>query len=259
MLKPAIVFPFHDPEGIMFEHLKVILPLLKQTFSEAFLSITSSTNAKYPSNVRRLQEDQFFSLHILPNDIPVGKHFYSLFEHASSSSQPDQILHLCFIDRLVFALQSNHRDQFIEDVKSVKSEHTPLIFHRSPKAWNTHPRNYYEIEKFVTIIGELVLGKTLDFAWCHLVMQASWLMSILHRVQNADISIMAELILHSSSNINTQNVDWLEWEDPFFSSYGACELKRLREESLEETQKRLSYAIPMVQKIIKHTQLQGLE
>ncbi len=237
----------------MFEHLKVILPILKHTFETAYLSVPKRVMINCPTNIDWLQKDEFFKLHFLLNDPPVWEHFHSLFEFAAFSCQPEQTVHLCFIDRLAFVLQSIYREQFLIDVKSVKPEHTPLIFHRSPKAWRTYPRNYHEVEKFITSIGELVLGKTLDFAWCHFVVQAVWLRRIISQVQNSDMSMMADLILLCKGNINTQDVDWLEWEDPFFSTYEASQLKQLREDSLEETQKRLSYAIPMVQRIIERT------
>ena len=42
-------------------------------------------------------------------------------------------------------------------------------------------------------------------------------------------------------------VDWLAWEDPFILNCDAAQLKRERENSLAETQKRLSYALPMME------------
>jgi hypothetical protein len=252
-MKPAIVFPFHDPDGVMYPHLKSITPILKQTFSEAFLSITPITKASSPENVEQLKRDNFFKLFFLEKDLTVGKHFLSLYEFATRSCSSQKVLHLCFIDRVVFALRTNHQTQFIEDVTTLNRKSSPVIFQRSAKAWNTHPRNYYEIEKFITTIGELVLGQSLDFAWCHLVIRSSQLADVLPHVQSDDWRMVAELILLIRSGVTTQDVDWLEWEDPFFSPYGAAELKRIREENTQETQKRLSYAIPMVQKILEHS------
>jgi hypothetical protein len=188
--------------------------------------------------------------------MPVGQHFLSLYEYAAAASPPHQILHLCFVDRLAFALQTHHRDQFIADVNAVTTKRAPLIFQRSPTAWRTHPRNYYEIERIATVVGEILLGKILDFAWCHLAIQAGELQSLLQRVertQNDDMSITAELVLLSASHINTQGVEWLEWEDPFFSTEDAAVLKQLREGSVAESDKRLAYIVPMLQKIFRHS------
>ena len=41
-------------------------------------------------------------------------------------------------------------------------------------------------------------------------------------------------------------MDWLAWEDPFILSRDATELKRERENSLDETKKRLNYVLPMI-------------
>ena len=98
-----------------------------------------------------------------------------------------------------------------------------------------------------------MLGQSLDFAWCHLVIRSSHLADVLPHVQSDDWRMVAELILLIRSGVTTQDVDWLEWEDPFFSPYGAAELKRIREENKQETQKRLSYAMPMVQIILEHS------
>jgi hypothetical protein len=66
------------------------------------------------------------------------------------------------------------------------------------------------------------------------------------------MSMMADIILLAREKIKTQDVDWLEWEDPFFSSIGSKELKQIREKSIQETQNRLSYTMPMVHKILTH-------
>lgn len=56
-----------------------------------------------------------------------------------------------------------------------------------------------------------------------------------------------EMILHIQDDAKTREVDWLAWEDPFILGRDAGELKQERENSLAETQKRLSYVLPMVE------------
>ncbi len=90
-LKPAIVFPFHDPNGVMFEHLKVILPILKHTFETAYLSVPKSTQINCPTNIDWLQKDEFFKLHFLLNDPSVWEHFHSLFKFAASHANPSKL------------------------------------------------------------------------------------------------------------------------------------------------------------------------
>jgi hypothetical protein len=59
--------------------------------------------------------------------------------------------------------------------------------------------------------------------------------------------MVAEMILKLQHDIQTREVDWLAWEDPFIEGRDADELKRERENSLAETRKRLSYVLPMVE------------
>jgi hypothetical protein len=134
----------------------------------------------------------------------------------------------------------------------LRSEDLPLIFQRSAIAWSSHPRNYFEIESFVTTIGRILFGRSLDYAWCHLVVQASQLTEILPLVRNADLSMVAEMILLLQADIKSKEVDWLAWEDPFVMSRDPEELKRERENSPEETGKRLSYAMPMVETMVQY-------
>ena len=106
-------------------------------------------------------------------DMEVGEDFAALYRNAAATCRPDQVLHLCYIDRVAYALQSEHRDRFVDDVLAVKPRQTPLVFHRSKLAWSTHPRNYLEIEAMVTTAGEWLLGQSLDFAWCHITLPAA--------------------------------------------------------------------------------------
>jgi hypothetical protein len=95
----------------------------------------------------------------------------------------------------------------------------------------------------------LLLGKSLDFAWCQLAIQAADLQTILPRIQGRDISIVAEMVLSLKEAIKTRDVEWLAWEDPFMENCDPQTLKRIREESVAEHCKRLSYVIPMLQLI----------
>jgi hypothetical protein len=59
--------------------------------------------------------------------------------------------------------------------------------------------------------------------------------------------MVAELVLMLKDKVQTKDVDWLAWEDPFIYSRNPQELKKEKEESKEEIRKRLSYVIPMLQ------------
>ena len=55
------------------------------------------------------------------------------------------------------------------------------------------------------------------------------------------------MVLLLIDRIHTQDVDWLAWEDPFILTRDAQQLKAERENSQQETYKRLTYVIPMLQ------------
>jgi hypothetical protein len=250
-MQPAIAFPYHDPDLQMFPHLQAILPDLKATFSRAYICPPPSTR-RHAGLMEWLAKEAFFI--ILPIDRPlqIGEHFAHVYLHAARMAEPDEIIHLAYLDRLSLALQGGNREQFLRDVNALCPKDLPLIFQRSAKAWQTHPQNYFKIEGFVTTVGEILFGKRLDYAWCHLVLQAKQLKEIMPRVRNRDLSMVAEMILMLQSNIKTKDVDWLAWEDPFILACDAKELKQTRENSLEETQKRLAYTTRMAETMVRY-------
>lgn len=154
-------------------------------------------------------------------------------------------------DRLAFALEGNHRKQFLADVDSLTLADVPLIFQRSAEAWATHPQNDARLEGFVTQTGEVLFGKTLDYAWCHLVARAGELREVMPRVTHPGLSMVAEMVLQMQHHIQTRNDDWLAREDPFIHRRDAAELKSERENSVREYEVRLSYCLPMVDALIK--------
>ena len=133
------------------------------------------------------------------------------------------------------------------DIWAVGSEQAPLIFQRSEAAWETHPSNYRELEQMVTRVGELLFNRSLDFAWCHLVVQAEQLQALTPYIRHCDISMIAEFVLLLRDKIQTKAVDWLAWEKPFTDGRDPQQFKQAQENSLAETQKRLSYVVPMLQ------------
>ena len=246
-MRPIIVTPLHDPEGAVFPHLFAVAPYLKDVFDQVLLGVTPSTCAKQPEAVERLKADSFYRVTFREPGMGVGEEFRALYTHAAAIYDADQVLHLCFMDRVAFALQDGYRQAFVADVQSVDVAGTPLMFHRSAVAWRTHPQNYYDIEMMATRVGEMLFAKTLDFAWCHLVIRAGLLREILPGTNNADISMLAEMTLLLREKLVSKDVDWLAWEDPFLLACDAAWLKIERENSPQETQKRLAYIVPTLQ------------
>ena len=249
-MQPALVFPFNDPDGRMFHHLQAILPDLKGYFEHAYLCPPLST-LKWVEHIQRLQADGFFTVFPVNVEMQIGEHFAYLYQHAADAAHPDQTLHLCFLDRLAYALESEYRSSFLTDVDSPAPTDLPLIFQRSQIAWDTHPQNYRDIEGIVTTVGRSLFGRDLDYAWCHIIVPAGQLRESMPLVKNPDLSMVAEMIFYLQDKIHTRDVDWLTWEDPFILSRDATELKRERENSLEESQKRLSYVLPMIETLTR--------
>jgi hypothetical protein len=245
--QPAIVMPLHDPAGLTLPHLHELTPLLETIFCTAYVTLTDVTRRSQPEYATWLETDGFFRILDQDSESPAGEHFRELYSFASQSVPPEQVLHLCYIDRVAFALQTGFRDQFLADIQAVTADRTPLIFHRSKAAWETHPNNYRVLEGIVTQAGEVCYGKTIDFAWCHMAVQAGRLKEIIPQTRFKDISMVAEMALLLLDDVKTRDVDWLAWEDPFICGAAAHELKLERERSQLENLKRLAYVIPMLQ------------
>ena len=249
-MKPALAFPYNDPDGTMLPHLQSILPDLKNHFDRAYISPPPSTLGWLKQNNLILTDD-FFTTFPLDGDRQIGERFTYVYQHAAETAHPDQPIHLCYVDRLSFALEGEYRESFLADVDSLTDKDLPLIFQRSQYAWETHPQNYRQLEGLVTIVGKNLFGRELDYAWCHIVVQAKQLREIMPRVKNPDLSMVAEMIFYMQDEIKTRDVDWLAWEDPFVLGLDAVELKLEREKSLDETNKRLRYVLPMIETLTR--------
>jgi len=249
-MRPALAFPYNDPDGTMLPHIQTILPDLKNHFSHAYIS-TSPASLKLLQQNDLIQADNFFTIFPIEEDKLIGEAFAYLYQHAAETAPPAQPLHLCYPDRMAFALEGEYRDSFLADVDSLIIEDLPLIFQRSSIAWDTHPQNYRELEGIVTTVGKHLFGKALDYGWCYIVVRAGQLREIMPLVKNPDLSMVAEMIYYLQADIKTRAVDWLAWEDPFIFERDAAELKHEREHSLAETRKRLSYVLPMIETLTR--------
>jgi len=256
-MRPALAFPFSDPDGWMFHHLQAILPDLKKHFERAYLCPPLPT-LKHVDHIQQLQDDDFFTIFSVDLELRIGEHFAYLYERAANTAPADQMIHLCYLDRLAFALEGNDRDSFLSDIDSLSINNVPLIFQRSETAWKTHPQNYRELEGMVTTLGRHLFGRELDYAWCHIVVRAGQLREIMPLVKNPDLSMVAEMIFYLQDHIQTRDVDWLAWEDPFILSRDSGALKSERENSLDETKKRLNYVLPMIQTLSRLSEVQSI-
>lgn len=241
---PIAVMPLHDPGGQLFPHLERIAPQLGQLFGEIIIRVTTPTRQAQSEWMDWLGRQSVF--HIVHNGEcrAVGEQFRELYSAAVDRYAPDQILHLCFPDRIAYALQCEFRDQFVADIETINSADLPLLYQRSEKAWDTHPASYRAIENLATQLGELLFRRSLDLTWCHMAMRTQQLQQVLPHLAQKDLSVLAEIAIHHVDRTTTRDVDWLAWEDPYITGREATSLKRERENSPAETQKRLSYVLP---------------
>ena len=249
-MKPALAFPYNDPDGTMLPHMRAILRDLKDHFDHAYVSSPPSSHELLQQN-NLILKDNFFTVYPVDGNKLIGEHFAYLYQRAAEDAHPEQALHLCYPDRVSFALEGKYRDTFLADVDLLNSDNLPLIFHRSQYAWETHPQNYRQLEGIVTTVGKNLFGKELDYGWCHIVVQGKKLREIMPLVKNPDLSMVAEMIFYMHDNIKTRDVDWLAWEDPFILNRDEVELKNEREQSLDETNKRLKYVLPMLETLTR--------
>jgi hypothetical protein len=249
-MRPALAFPYTDPDRTMLPHLRSILPDLKSHFDHAYVCSPPSSLQLLRQNDLILADD-FFTVYPVDSNSLIRERFAYLYQRAANEADPQQILHLCYPDRVAFALNGGHREAFLVDVVSLTPDDLPLIFQRSQHAWETHPQNYRQLEGIVTAVGRNLFGKELDYGWCHIVVQAEQLREVMPLVRNPDLSMVAEMIFYMQDTVKTRDVDWLAWEDPFILGRDAAELKREREQSLEETNKRLKYVLPMIETLTR--------
>jgi hypothetical protein len=252
-MKPVLAMPYHDPDGRWIAHLEKVTPLLATLFEQVYLGVSPSTREALPEAVRGLQANPFFRLSFAPTGSQVGDHCLATYRQAVQECEPDQVIHMAYIDRVSFILQTQYRDAFSEDIQMLDAAGAPVLFMRTEKAWSAHPRNYYDCEMMATRAGELLFGRSLDYCWCHCAAAASQMKPVLGRIHSHDFGAQAELVLLLRETLTTREVDWLAWEDPFLEGRNPLELKREREASLAETQKRLGYVIPIMQVLLEYS------
>ncbi len=242
-MKPALVIPFHDPDGILLPFLQAVEPELMQLFDRVILSISPSTAQKQAAAIARLSAEPFYALTFNePNSLP-GEHYMNGWRQAVSLYPAEQSFHLCDLDRVAFAL-NNYHDTYVADVTWASKQSEPVLFQRSEKAWATHPANYRELEGMVNRVGEMLLGKRFDFAWSHAVLRGHHLRELFNQLTGRDFIILIEMVLLLRERLLLKYVDWLAWEDPYILGVSAETLRQQRENSQTETEKRARGLLP---------------
>jgi hypothetical protein len=252
---PALVLPFHDPSGALLAQLATITPTLRKVFARTFLSVSPATEQLHSQQIQHLHNDAFFVINFNALGTLPGDHYLAAYSSAIARSRPEQPLHLCDIDKLAAILQSHYRDRFLADIAATGQVSKPILFQRSPRAWASYPRPYREIEQIAITLGQFLFQRYLDFAWSYLVIRAAHLHAIIPQIQQRSFGMLAEIVLLLHDQLHTKEVDWLFWEDPLIEARDPDELRREREDSLQETKKRLKANAPIIRLLLDQIEL----
>jgi hypothetical protein len=243
----SVFLPVHDRDGQVLARLVECAPQLPELFNRVFLSLTPATLEAHPGPVTRLCENGYFQVFTPQGPAEVGAHFHAFYSWAVAQVPPGSLVHLAFPDRLAFALLTEYAPEFRREIANLILEDTPLIYERSEQAWQTHPANYRELEAMVVRAGELLDGRRIDYAWCHMVVESCRLQEALKLTRQRNWAFVSELVLTLGPGVRTKEVDWLAWEDGFILGVEEGALKRQRENDPQETRKRMAYVGQMIQ------------
>lgn len=238
-------FPYHDPEGQYNKVFKNNLGLLKEIFSKIVVSVSPKTAKLNGSFVEYLKTNGLLVANNSEKSV-VGDHFRGALKIALDGSSED--IFYGFIDRVLFILESPKKQFFINDLKKC-SKFDMVIFERSNKAWESHPKNYRQMEDIVSRVGKLVIGKYVELNPCAMVFNSKTAQILLDNSICELWEVLGEWVLISlREKLNNKfcYVDWLEWEDPFWENTDPIKLKLLKEKNSEETLKRIKSNLPFL-------------
>ena len=140
----------------------------------------------------------------------------------------------------------------------------PLDLAQRDLAYVVHPYTNFKTNEatgpFIIDRGEGVYvydndgRRYLDFAWSYLIISSAQLQAILPHLQQRTFGLLAEIVLLLQDRLQTQDVDWLFWEDPFIEGRDRDELRKEREGSEQETRKRLMSNAPIIRLLLDRVQ-----
>lgn len=245
-MKSVIVCSLYDKNGRMFELLDKSISILENNFPKVVLSISRETENKFKRNIDKLKKHKVFDIYLTGKNHILGLNLRLAYKYIAEKYLKDSVFQLCAIDRLLYALLTSYREEFLKDVFESEKLQVPTLFLRSKKAWDTHPKNYFACESMMTSVGKVLFGKELDFAWNHITIKNRVLGEMIKEIKYKDIRFYAQFVLSLKDVLRTKKVDWLSWEDPFILEKNAKKYKKERENSKEEKEKRLGYVLPVV-------------
>jgi hypothetical protein len=239
----VLTFPYHDPGGMYNDLLRKNIPFLEKFFDVICISVTPQTVSQNPELLEYLANHTKIQLN--KEESNIGDHFRNALKIAIDNKQNDSIF-FGFIDRVIFDLETQWKKKFLNDLAKHKNEQF-LLFERSEAAWGTHPNNYREIEQMVSRCFKFLSGMDIELNPCGLILSQESAKKILNESQSQLWDVWGEWILIALKNklgVKTKKVDWLSWEDPFWEKKEPNKFKVERENSKEETIKRIKSNLP---------------
>lgn len=247
--KPALAFPYHDPSGKYNRIFEKNIELLKKIFDEIYISATPQTVNTNKDFLKTLN-DNGFRIYENGNETNFGDHFRNAFKLIKLEDDASHV-YFGFIDRILFALETEYRENFIEDMAK-EIDNDLLIYSRSDFAWNTHPKDYYEIEKIVTDAGKIFTDYDLDWIWCGAMFSKKLIKDVLLDSASQGLSAITEftsIAINKKYNLDNKKVDWLAWEDLFWAKENNTEMPK--EMSREEKEFRMKYCLDSIRFFLK--------
>ena len=217
---------------------------LQAAFTKVCISVTPPTSKHNRAFLQHLETLGCTLFYNQPGST-LGDHFREALRLAVPYGQP-----ICFgfIDRILYAVDSEWVQSYLDDLALYKTK--PFtIYDRSQLAWDTHPDNYREIEHMVSRMGEWLFGEYIELGLCAFVMSAETADLVVRQSTCPAVEVLGEWVLLAIANdipITTTKVDWLAWEDPYWEKLDPGELKQAREQSWQETVKRINMMTPFM-------------
>ena len=241
-----LAFPYHDPKGRSNSTFGRQLTTLQSFFYALCIGATPGTVSENAAFCSKL-EAQGCLLYKNGLDSSVGDHSRTALQLAVEHSRGRQPIFFGFLDRFLFALETEHRVSFLQDIDRYRTADC-MVFERSPSAWSTHPANYAEVERMLSRMGELLYDSYMELIPCALLLSPATV-GLLLRSSTADSwAVWAEWLLLAAKNkvpITAKRVDWLSWEDPYWEQADADTLRRAQENSHQEVVKRIQLKAPI--------------
>ena len=104
-----LAFPYHDPEGRCNPVLRKQLGTLQTFFSAVCIGATPSTVEINAGFVSELCEEGCLVYENAPNSV-IGDHSRTALQLAVEQAQGQQPIFFGFLDRFLFALETEHRE-----------------------------------------------------------------------------------------------------------------------------------------------------